>query len=78
MSVCFVLISVVPRHERNVYNKLSKIPEIIECHLVSGEYDIIAKIKVDNLQNLPGIVVTKIKSIEGVKDTRTLTGLELK
>jgi DNA-binding Lrp family transcriptional regulator len=77
MSVCFVLISVVPGHERNVYNKLSKIPDIIESHIVSGECDIVAKLKVDNLESLPSIVSTKIRSIEGVKDTSTLTGLEL-
>ena len=78
MSVCFVLISVAPGHERRVYNKLSKIPDIVESHIVSGECDIIAKLKVDEIESLPKIVTTKIRSIEGVKDTRTLTGLELK
>jgi DNA-binding Lrp family transcriptional regulator len=78
MPICYVLISVAPRNERRVYNKLSKIPDIVECHIVSGEYDIIAKLKVDDIENLPSIVTTKIRSIEGVKDTRTLTGLELK
>ena len=77
MPVCFVLISVAPGDEQKVYNKLTKIPDIIESHIVSGECDIIAKLKVDDLERLPSFVTTKIRSIEGVKDTRTLTGLEL-
>jgi DNA-binding Lrp family transcriptional regulator len=77
MPTCFVLISVAPGHERNVYNKLLKIPEIVECHIVSGEYDIIAKFNINDLERLPNIIVTKIRTINGVKDTRTLTGLEL-
>ena len=78
MPICFVLISVKPKNERKVYNNISKMPDIVECHIVSGEFDIIAKIKVDDIENLPSIVTTKIRSIEGVKDTKTLTGLELK
>lgn len=78
MPVCYVLISVEPGRERKVYNKLSKMPEIVECHIVSGECDIIVKLKVDDLESLPSIVATKIKSIKGVKDTRTLTGLEIR
>ena len=78
MPICYVLISVLPSYEQKVYNKLSKMPDIVECHIVSGEYDIIAKLKVDDIEDLPSIVTNKIRSIEGVKDTRTLTGLELK
>ena len=77
MTICFILISVEPGYERKTYNKLLKIPEIVESHLVSGECDIIAKIKVNDLKILPSIVSTKIRLIEGIKDTRTLTGLEL-
>lgn len=78
MSICYVLISVSPKYERKVYSKLTKMLDIVECHIVSGKYDIIAKLKVDDIENLLSIVKTKIRSIDGVKDTRTLTGLELK
>jgi len=77
MPICFILIGVEPGRERNVYNKLSKSNRIIEHHLVSGEYDIIAKIKVDNPKSLLGIIKNEVRSIPGVKNTRTLTRLEL-
>jgi DNA-binding Lrp family transcriptional regulator len=77
MPICFVLINATPGYEQKALNKLTKLPEIVESHVVSGEYDIIAKLKVDDLESLTNIVTTKIRSIEGVNDTRTLTGLKL-
>ncbi len=74
MAVGFVLISAAPAREHDVYNKLSKVPEIIELHPLFGEYDLIAKIEADDFENLGVVVVNKIRSIDGVIDTKTLTG----
>jgi DNA-binding Lrp family transcriptional regulator len=74
MAIGFVLISAAPAHEHEVYNKLSKIPEIIELHPLFGEYDLIAKIEAEDFEKLGEIVVNKIRTIEGVIDTKTLTG----
>ncbi len=75
MAIGFVLIHVAPAHEHEVYNKLSKIPQIIELHPLFGEYDLIAKIEADDFEELGTIIVNKIRSITGVLDTKTLTGL---
>ena len=74
MAIGFVLINVAPAHEHEVYNKLSKIPQIIELHPLFGEYDLIAKIEADDFEELGTIIVNKIRSITGVLDTKTLTG----
>ncbi|MGF3554108.1 MAG: Lrp/AsnC ligand binding domain-containing protein [Thermoplasmatota archaeon] len=74
MAIGFVLISAAPAREYEVYNKLSKVPEIIELHPLFGEYDLIAKVQADDFEKLGKIVVDKIRSIEGVIDTKTLTG----
>jgi DNA-binding Lrp family transcriptional regulator len=75
MAIGFVLINVAPAHEHEVYNKLSKIPQIVELHPLFGEYDLIAKIEADDFEELGTIIVNKIRSITGVLDTKTLTGL---
>jgi DNA-binding Lrp family transcriptional regulator len=75
MAVGFVLINVAPAHEHDVYNKLSKIPQIVELHPLFGEYDLIAKIDAPDFEELGTIIVNKIRSITGVLDTKTLTGL---
>lgn len=72
--VGFVLISTAPAKEHQVYNELLKIKEIVELHPLFGEYDLIAKVEVDDLEELGKVVVEKIRSIDGVADTKTLTG----
>ena len=74
MAIGFILISVAPACEHEVYTKLSKVPEIIELHALFGEYDFIAKIEAEDFEKLAEIVINKIRSIEGIIDTKTLTG----
>lgn len=74
MAIGFVLISAAPAKEHEVYNKLSKVPEIVELHPLFGEYDLIAKIEAEDFEKLGNLVVNRIRSIEGVIDTKTLTG----
>ena len=49
MAVGFVLMHVSPLRGSKVFNKLSKLPEIIEVHPLIGEYDFIAKKRVSKL-----------------------------
>ena len=73
VAIGFVLITIAPTHEHDVSTKLSKVSEIIELHPLFGEYDLLAKIKADDFDNLGAIVVNKIRSIEGVRFTTTFT-----
>ena len=74
MAISFILITAAPAHEHNIFNKLSKVPEIIELHPLFGEYDLIAKIEAENFESIGDIVLNKIRTIEGILDTKTLTG----
>lgn len=76
MAVGFVLISTSPASEHEVYDELLKIPEVVELHPLFGEYDLIAKIETEDFNQLGQIVVEKIRSIDGVVDTKTLTGIK--
>jgi len=77
MVIGFVLMHVSPLHEYEVFNKLSKIPDVIEVHPLFGEYDLIAKIEAEDYERIGEIVIQKIKTIEGITDTKTLTGIRL-
>jgi DNA-binding Lrp family transcriptional regulator len=76
MAIGFVLISTAPAKEHEVYNALLKIKEIVELHPLFGEYDLIAKIDAPDFNILGQIVVDKIRTIPGVIDTKTLTGIK--
>ncbi|EQD56626.1 transcriptional regulator, AsnC family [mine drainage metagenome] len=77
MSIAFVLVSIVPGKEHEVYNKISLVNYIVEIHPLFGEYDLIVKIDVNDFSELGKIVVDKIRKIDGVIDTKTLTGVKL-
>jgi DNA-binding Lrp family transcriptional regulator len=77
MVIGFVLMHVSPLREYEVFNKLSKLHEVIDVHPLFGEYDLIAKIEAEDYENIGEIVIQKIKTIDGVADTMTLTGIRL-
>ena len=77
MVVGFVMISTRPSMEKQVYDKLEKDPEIIEMHPLFGEYDIIVKVEAKDFNGVAKIVLENIRSIDGVLNTQTLSGITL-
>ncbi len=75
MIVSFILLNVTPSAVRDVFNALSKIPEIVEHHTLFGEYDLIAKVECEDFATIGRIVTEGIRSIPGVIDTKTLPGI---
>ena len=73
MVLGYVLITIVPTHEQDVFNKLTKVPDILEIHQLFGEYDLIAKIDAEDYEKLGGVIISKIRTIAGVIDTKTWT-----
>jgi len=71
-AIGFVLIDIEPTREKEVYERLMKIEHIVELYPLFGEYDLIAKVEADSYDSIGDIVVSKIRSIDGVKATKTL------
>ncbi|MCD6494352.1 MAG: Lrp/AsnC ligand binding domain-containing protein [Archaeoglobaceae archaeon] len=74
MALGFVLIKVAPRKEKEVYSRLASLEEVEELYPLFGEYDLIAKIVVKDFEELSEVVVKKIRALDGVLETKTLTG----
>lgn len=71
-AIGFVLIDLEPAKEKEVYEKLIKIEHIVELYPLFGEYDLIAKVEADSYDAIGDLVISKIRSIDGVKATKTL------
>lgn len=78
MVIGFVLMHISPVYENEIFNTLSKIPEVVELHTLFGEYDLLAKIEAKDYDGIGKIIIQKIKTIQGITDTKTLTGKKLK
>jgi DNA-binding Lrp family transcriptional regulator len=74
MATGFALLTISPLYEKEVYKKLKDASEIIEVHPLFGEYDILLKIETTDIDAIGDIVISKIRSIKGVTDTKTLIG----
>lgn len=71
-AIGFVLIGTAPTKEKEVYEHLLKIKEIVELYPLFGDYDLIAKVEAPDYNMIGEIVVSKIRAIDGVRATKTL------
>lgn len=70
----FVLVSFMPGSgysQREVAGRIAEIEGVHEVHIVSGDWDILVKIRGASMEEIGSIVIDKIRGIEGV--ARTLT-----
>lgn len=59
-----------------VFQKIRKIPEIVECHHISGKYSLLVKLFTRNNEHLKQIIVEQIQSIPEISFTETFISLE--
>ena len=71
-AIGFVLIGTAPTREKEVYQALLKVKEVVELYPLFGDYDLIAKVEAPDYNMIGEIVVSKIRAIEGVRTTKTL------
>jgi len=76
LAIGFVLVKTEPAVGRQVYDIVKDMENVIEVHSLFGEYDLILKLQAKDFNTLGQTVVDDIRSIEGVEDTKTLTGIE--
>lgn len=70
--LAYVLISFRPGSEREAFDMISTMEEVKDCHLVFGEWDIIAKIDIADTQDLERFIVDKIRTLPGAKLSSTM------
>ncbi|SHI97067.1 transcriptional regulator, AsnC family [Clostridium cavendishii DSM 21758] len=73
---CFVGIHVDKTSSyTSVFEELSKIKEVVELHLITGEYSVFAKVICKNITDLQDLLMNKINVIQGIKKTDTFISL---
>jgi len=60
----------------NAANSIAELDEVSQVHLITGEYDIIAQVEVDDKNELPEVVADGIHDVSGVIDTVTNVAFE--
>lgn len=73
----YLLVKLVPGLEADALSQIRAIPGVTDLNLVFGGWDAIAVAEAKTLFELSRIIVSEIRSIQGVQDTVTLVQGEL-
>ncbi len=69
--IAFIFCVVQPGTEEDVVEKISDMKNVIEVHVLYGEYDLITKVNVKELEDLD-ILNRSIRSVPGVHMSSTM------
>ncbi len=67
-----MLISCEIGEEQSVYSNLSTIPEIKNCLITYGSYDVVAEFVTDSPSQINEIITSKIRKLKKIRSTITL------
>ncbi len=76
MPLAFVLINAEIGSEDAVLKELRGISQVKESYVVYGVYDIVAKVQAESMDKLKEVVTWKIRRLDKVRSTMTMTVVE--
>ncbi len=76
MTIAYVLINCDLGYEEQIIEELKHTSDVKEVHGTFGTYDILAKFKSANVENLRDTITWKIRKLDRVRSTLTLMVIE--
>jgi Lrp/AsnC family leucine-responsive transcriptional regulator len=69
----FILVSFMPGaiSQRELGEQISQLPRVDEVHLITGEWDIMLKVRVGSMDELGKLILDKLRAMKGVMRTVT-------
>lgn len=62
--------------QRELAKRIALLPNVFEVHIISGEYDLLIKVRGKSLEEIGKLIVDKLRLIKGVGGTLTCTCFE--
>jgi len=72
MNQAWVLVNTIVGKEHKVLYELRKMPNIIEAHLVTGQYDILILIEATSMKQLNDLLMWNIRRQKDIVNTVTM------
>jgi Lrp/AsnC family leucine-responsive transcriptional regulator len=64
-----------PRYESAFIEQVLGLDEVQECHHITGEFSLLLKIRVSDMETLQQLLIHRLNALEGVRQTRTIVAL---
>ena len=74
--VTFILIQIVGEDQKIILEKLMKMTEVEEAAIVTGENDMILRLRLKKIQDLNTFILEKLRKIKGIANSTSMIGLE--
>ncbi len=77
-QICaFIGITLDNAHQyKSVVKEIEKIPEVIECHFITGHYSFLLKIRCNSHEHLMDILINTLQNIPGIAKTESFISLD--
>ena len=72
MEQAYMLISCEMGEEHSLYSQLKEIPEIKDCIITYGSYDLVVKFETSTTEELNTVISSKIRKLNKIRSTITL------
>jgi len=60
-----------PLSQRKLAEQISRLPEVQEVHIITGDWDILVKVKEKDVDAIGRFVIDKLRMVEGIEKTLT-------
>ena len=61
-----------PKFESGFIEAVGGLDEVLECHHITGEFSLLLKVRVEDMAAFRKLLIEKLNSVRGVRQTRTL------
>ena len=72
MDKAYMLISCEIGEEQSLHSQLKEIPEVKNCLITYGSYDIVAEFETDTSEQMNEIITSKVRKLQNIRSTITL------
>ncbi len=76
MRAVFVMLKTEIGHVTEVANQVAEIESFSEAHSISGPYDLLVKLYVDDVDGIGRLIEKQIHSIPHIRETHTILTFE--
>lgn len=76
MRAVFVMVKTEPGHMTEVANRIAEVESFSECYSITGQYDLLVKLYVNDVDGLGRLIEKQIQSIPNIRDTFTILTFE--
>lgn len=62
--------------QREIAEEIAKFPEVQEVHIITGDWDLLIKLKARNVDTIGNFVIDKLRLVKGIEKTLTCMAFE--